>query len=58
MFRKKVFQARLRVGWGYGLRLGWGPDKPSGSTITLFAQYTSESGPMAYGRMVIPMRAR
>jgi hypothetical protein len=54
----KVFQARLRAGWGYGLRLGWGPDKPSGSIITLFAQYTSESGPMAYGRMVIPMRAR
>lgn len=36
--------AKTLVGWGYGVRLGWGDRCPKSGSVTLLARYHSPSG--------------
>ncbi len=55
----KLHQVRLMAGWGYAMRLGWGRNKPTTSSVTLTAQYLPLQGnPVHANPIAIPIGPR
>ena len=40
----KLHRVRMMTGWGYAMRLGWGSNKPTTSSVTLAAEYLPQKG--------------
>ncbi len=40
----KLHRVRLMMGWGYAMRLGWGRNMPTTSSVTLAVEYLPQKG--------------
>ncbi|KKM71108.1 hypothetical protein LCGC14_1433920 [marine sediment metagenome] len=46
------YLGRSAAGWGYAIRLGWGPRSPATSSVTLAARYVPGKGRTIYTRPI------
>ena len=55
----KAHRVRLMMGWGYAMRLGWGANKPTTSSVTLAIEYLPLQGnPVHANPIAIPIGSR
>ena len=55
----KAHRVRLMMGWGYAMRLGWGRNKPTTSSVTLAIEYLPQKGNSVHANPIaIPIGPR